>query len=89
MNYCTKCLSYYQKPGTCNCYAQPQPVVGPIQPTFAPYELSPPWRFDPWYSPHYPTFWGNRTTTIDVTTFDSTSSRYRPDGDDFEDIPPC
>ena len=21
MNYCTKCASYYQNPGTCNCYA--------------------------------------------------------------------
>ena len=21
MNFCTKCESYYQQPGTCNCYA--------------------------------------------------------------------
>ena len=21
MNYCTKCQSFYAKPGTCNCYA--------------------------------------------------------------------
>jgi len=21
MNFCTKCSSYYQNPGTCNCYA--------------------------------------------------------------------
>ncbi len=25
MNFCTKCLSYYQQPGTCNCYV---PVIG-------------------------------------------------------------
>ena len=47
MNYCTKCASLYQTPGTCNCYAQAQPVVPftlPIYPTYplptypAPYQ---------------------------------------------------
>lgn len=27
MNFCTKCASYYQQPGTCNCYTVvPRPV---------------------------------------------------------------
>ena len=30
MNYCTKCSSYYQKAGTCNCYAEGG------EPTFVP-----------------------------------------------------
>lgn len=25
-NYCTKCASFYEKPGTCNCYA-PAPIT--------------------------------------------------------------
>ncbi len=37
MNFCTKCDSYYQQPGTCNCYA---PVV--IVTTATPYPLPPP-----------------------------------------------
>ena len=33
MNYCTKCESYYQKPGSCNCYVPlPGMVVFPISP---------------------------------------------------------
>ncbi len=39
MNYCTKCDSYYRKPGTCNCFAGAQPYVVPLNPyqgTFYP-----------------------------------------------------
>lgn len=31
MNFCTKCQSIYQQPGTCNCYAASRPLV-PVQP---------------------------------------------------------
>lgn len=31
MNFCTKCRSTYEKPGTCNCFA-PSPVPGITQP---------------------------------------------------------
>lgn len=35
MNYCTKCSSYYQTPGTCNCFAATQPIrVTPWYPTY-------------------------------------------------------
>ena len=36
MNYCTKCQSLYEKPGTCNCYA-----VGGVRVTYptSPYQL--------------------------------------------------
>ena len=57
MNYCTKCQSYYGKPGTCNCYATVQPSPLPVQPwpvTPWPYRI---WIGDP---PSYP----NGTTTI-------------------------
>lgn len=38
MNFCTKCESYYQSPGTCNCFAVSQPRPWPFEPapTIAP-----------------------------------------------------
>lgn len=45
MNFCTKCASYYQKPGTCNCFA---PIVTTTpQPWYPSY---------PWVQPAYPVF---------------------------------
>ena len=41
MNFCTKCASYYQTPGTCNCFAQAQPAVTQPIP-FGPYPWNPP-----------------------------------------------
>lgn len=37
MNFCTKCSSYYSKPGTCNCFAavqrvEPSPWWYPVYP---------------------------------------------------------
>ena len=31
MNFCTKCASYYAKPGTCNCFAEPNTGASPWQ----------------------------------------------------------
>lgn len=55
MNYCTKCSSYYENPGTCNCYATPviaQPYTPsvPIYPWYPIYPSIP----NPWYTPAYP-----------------------------------
>jgi hypothetical protein len=46
MNLCTKCGSYYTKPGTCNCYATEvtgRPWGWPVIPV--PY-TPPPWTSD-------------------------------------------
>lgn len=49
MNYCRKCQSDYEKPGTCNCFA---PQAAPIAPTITPT----PWAPHPWTpSPLQPT----------------------------------
>lgn len=68
MNYCRKCQSDYQQPGTCNCFAplhvgpplQVMPGVVPIVPTI------------PWV-PVHPTFppcipWYQTTTVASPTT---------------------
>jgi hypothetical protein len=65
MNYCTKCESYYQKPGTCNCYAAPrveitQPLTPYIYPTTVPYI--------PWTTPHYPPFTIGTGSAITTTS---------------------
>jgi len=31
MNFCTKCESYYQQPGTCNCFAAVKPFLWPFE----------------------------------------------------------
>lgn len=43
MNFCTKCASYYQVAGTCNCFAQAQPL--PFIPWNQP--VTPPWWIQP------------------------------------------
>jgi hypothetical protein len=35
MNYCTVCKSFYDRPGTCNCYAA-VPYVYPLWPYVSP-----------------------------------------------------
>lgn len=60
MNFCTKCASYYQTPGTCNCYAATQPYrVQPWYPTY-PYP----------YTPTYTQPWTSGTVTITNTPND-------------------
>lgn len=41
MNYCTKCMSYYARPGTCNCFAVVR-EVSPPPPSLIPYISIPP-----------------------------------------------
>ena len=51
MNHCRRCESDYEKPGTCNCFAEkqePSPVFVPVWPQ--------PW----WAGPYY---WGPTFTT--------------------------
>lgn len=58
MNYCHKCQSHYEKPGTCNCFAEkpaPQPVA-PIVPWYPAY----PWY--PWYPGTAPVYEPYRIT---------------------------
>lgn len=53
MNYCTKCESFYQKPGTCNCFAgtQGQPAIR-IVPPHDPNSTGHPWPgYQPWIQP--------------------------------------
>lgn len=60
MNYCYKCQSLYEKPGTCNCFAQPAVLPNPQQSPSIPDWLRPP-RPD-WLNPGpvYPfTTWCN------------------------------
>ncbi len=38
MNFCTKCASYYQQPGTCNCYASVKPFLAPGHKPWVPQE---------------------------------------------------
>ena len=44
MNYCHRCQSHYEKPGTCNCFAE-KPAPEPIQ-------VTPPLTY-PWVYPIY------------------------------------
>lgn len=52
MNYCRKCQSDYEKPGTCNCFAPVAPREA-TPPVFVPYTqpvlpLYQPWWVSPW-----------------------------------------
>lgn len=56
MNFCTKCASYYQTPGTCNCFAPPKVEVAPYVPNPWP-NVPSPWIQPtttpiPWYPPY-------------------------------------
>lgn len=70
MNYCTKCESFYQKPGTCNCFAGTQPAI-----TITPQPSTPthPWpSYTPWV---YPTItWGSGTISSSGTMLAGTTS---------------
>ncbi len=50
MNYCRKCQSDYEKPGTCNCFAEG--TQGWIAPTTLPFNLIYPGT-SPWTNPIY------------------------------------
>jgi hypothetical protein len=41
VNFCTKCASYYQTPGTCNCYAMPSGITWPSTVPWTPSPLQP------------------------------------------------
>lgn len=68
MNYCHKCQSHYEKPGTCNCFAekppeQPAPVYVPY-PYYPVYPIYPaPWPAYP-YEPFRITWWSGDTMSI-------------------------
>jgi hypothetical protein len=47
MNYCRKCQSDYEKPGTCNCFA---PQAAQPTPVFVPWTVTYPW----WTVPYIP-----------------------------------
>lgn len=62
MNYCRKCQSDYEKPGTCNCFAPQQAT-----PAFVPYVPYYPWTvtpYRPWWVPTTLTPYTGPTTTI-------------------------
>ena len=65
MNYCRKCQSDYDQPGTCNCFAPLSVTVTPYIPVTVPFVPYSPPTFPtypsavPW-NPNYPTtIWGN------------------------------
>lgn len=71
MNYCRKCQSDYEKPGTCNCFAEKQADGVPAP--FFPYS---PWErpiypgTSPWQNPLYvpsPTFYPTSPYRYDTT----------------------
>ena len=70
MNYCRKCQSDYEKPGTCNCYAGTQPMK-PVQPFFpySPWErpIYPSPTVKPWSPYEYDTTCGTVQVTVDPT----------------------
>jgi hypothetical protein len=58
MNYCRKCQSDYEKPGTCNCFAEqaPREDVAPVAPIYLP--VLPLYPGYPWHpsAPTYPVY---------------------------------
>lgn len=82
MNFCTKCASYYQQPGTCNCFAPPK--VQPYSPETFP-NVSPPWiqpNTAPFYPFGYPGTWivYSDCSNIDLT---KRETQTLPDGTQF------
>jgi hypothetical protein len=57
MNYCTKCESMYQKPGTCNCFAATQPAITITPQPYDPNSTAQPWSpsptVGPWWQDYY------------------------------------
>jgi hypothetical protein len=70
MNFCTRCASMYEKPGTCNCFAGTQPAIVPTvpiypqSPTIAP---TYPFRTD-WIAPYWHGSWAGQSYGAVVTT---------------------
>lgn len=70
MNYCHRCESNYEKPGTCNCYAEkavPDNTWIPAYPTYPVYPIYPthptwPTPTYPWY--YYTTSGGTETVKV-------------------------
>ena len=75
MNYCRKCQSDYEKPGTCNCFA-PQaaqfvPNYWPWQPLYPPYRPDGPWI---WYGGATSGYAQTETGDVPATTATVTTS---------------
>lgn len=50
MNYCTKCESYYQKAGTCNCFVEAKQQPATLDWTWTPWWVYPVYREPYWYT---------------------------------------
>lgn len=70
MNYCHRCESHYEKPGTCNCFAQTQPVVPAPVYVPLPNPIRPWWEYVPTY-PLYPQITFGSNNTNGITFWDS------------------
>ncbi len=74
MNYCRRCESDYEKPGTCNCFAEKQAdnVPAPIyqnppfwvQPLYVPPTPYPDWTYYPYPFRQHETTCGDPTVSI-------------------------
>jgi hypothetical protein len=71
MNYCRKCQSDYEKPGTCNCFA-PAAAAAPLPWTITPQPYYPPW-------PQYPQIWWGSCPTITTSGYSQTVGGYTVD----------
>ena len=81
MNYCRKCQSDYEKPGTCNCFADkaPRDEPVPVTPQPAPYPYYPLYPCYPAGTPAYP-WWLYQTTYEQTLTVKADGSIVGPDG---------
>ena len=73
MNFCTKCASYYTKPGTCNCFAEPPQDAAPwLHPI-----VTPPLTWPPAWVP-YVSYTDSTTgaTSITITNNDDTAGKW-------------
>jgi len=68
MNYCHKCQSHYEKPGTCNCFAE-KPAEQPA-PVYVPYPVYPIYPYYPGtapvWEPYRITWWSGETVAVGV-----------------------
>jgi hypothetical protein len=56
MNFCTRCGSHYERPGTCNCFAGAQPLVPAPHPAYVPVPHPCPWWEVPGTAPYFPIY---------------------------------
>ena len=64
MNFCTKCASYYARPGTCNCFAEPNAGAGGWQYPIYPQQ---PTTGDPYPNSHPSPYTSGSGTTVTIT----------------------